>query len=101
MMKAVQAIVLASSVLTVGFSIGVPALSQDKQSVSRGFDYWQPDWMVRELWGGGRMPKGMMGSRPSAISSLESRFSTARDVLAGELLLPLPLGRHDPQSPLA
>ncbi|MGE0699203.1 MAG: cytochrome c [Hyphomicrobiaceae bacterium] len=25
-----------------------------------GFDYWQPDWMVRELWGPGRMPKGMM-----------------------------------------
>jgi mono/diheme cytochrome c family protein len=60
MMKAVQAIVLASSVLTVGFSIGMPALSQDRQPLSRGFDYWQPDWMVRELWGGGRMPKGMM-----------------------------------------
>jgi mono/diheme cytochrome c family protein len=25
-----------------------------------GFDYWQPEWMVRELWGPGRMPKGMM-----------------------------------------
>lgn len=25
-----------------------------------GFDYWQPDWMVRELWGAGRMPRGMM-----------------------------------------
>lgn len=25
-----------------------------------GFDYWQPDWMVRELWGPGRMPRGMM-----------------------------------------
>lgn len=25
-----------------------------------GVDYWQPDWMVRELWGPGRMPKGMM-----------------------------------------
>lgn len=24
------------------------------------FDYWQPDWMVRELWGPGNMPKGMM-----------------------------------------
>jgi len=23
-------------------------------------DYWQPEWMVRELWGPGRMPKGMM-----------------------------------------
>ncbi len=26
----------------------------------RAFDYWQPDWMVRELWGPGRMPKSMM-----------------------------------------
>ncbi|MFY0610821.1 MAG: c-type cytochrome [Hyphomicrobiaceae bacterium] len=26
----------------------------------RAFDYWQPDWMVRELWGPGRMPKGLM-----------------------------------------
>lgn len=25
----------------------------------RSFDYWQPDWMVRELWGPGRMPKSM------------------------------------------
>lgn len=25
-----------------------------------GVDYWQPDWMVKELWGPGRMPKGMM-----------------------------------------
>jgi mono/diheme cytochrome c family protein len=25
-----------------------------------GFDYWQPEWMVRELWGPGHMPKGMM-----------------------------------------
>jgi mono/diheme cytochrome c family protein len=27
---------------------------------NRRFDYWQPDWMVRDLWGPGRMPKGMM-----------------------------------------
>lgn len=26
----------------------------------RAFHYWQPDWMVRELWGPGKMPKGMM-----------------------------------------
>jgi mono/diheme cytochrome c family protein len=25
----------------------------------QGFDFWQPEWMVRELWGPGRMPKGM------------------------------------------
>ncbi len=26
---------------------------------TRGFDYWQPDWMMRELWGPDRMSKGM------------------------------------------
>ena len=24
-----------------------------------GFDYWQPEWMTRHLWGQGRMPKGL------------------------------------------
>jgi mono/diheme cytochrome c family protein len=37
-----------------------PARSQVQQPAPRGFDYWQPDWMVRELWGPGGMPKGMM-----------------------------------------
>ena len=36
------------------------ARGQDHTPPPRGFDYWQPDWMVRELWGPGRMPKGMM-----------------------------------------
>ncbi|MEZ5816653.1 MAG: cytochrome c [Hyphomicrobiaceae bacterium] len=31
-----------------------------KTTPKAGIDYWQPDWMVRELWGPGRMPKGMM-----------------------------------------
>jgi mono/diheme cytochrome c family protein len=26
---------------------------------TRGFDYWQPEWMMRELWGPDRMSKGM------------------------------------------
>jgi mono/diheme cytochrome c family protein len=40
----------------------VAALAEDKSAPAAppGFDYWQPDWMVRELWGPGRMPKGMM-----------------------------------------
>jgi mono/diheme cytochrome c family protein len=25
-----------------------------------GVDFWAPDWMMRELWGPGRMSKGMM-----------------------------------------
>jgi hypothetical protein len=36
------------------------AWSQDQQPPQRYFDYWQPDWMVRELWGPGTMPKSMM-----------------------------------------
>ncbi|MBS0244935.1 MAG: hypothetical protein JSS20_22410, partial [Proteobacteria bacterium] len=33
-----------------------PPMSRPHQ----GLDYWQPDWMVKELWGPGRMPKGVM-----------------------------------------
>jgi mono/diheme cytochrome c family protein len=38
------------------------AIAQDKDAkpLAPGVDYWQPDWMVRELWGPGRMPRGMM-----------------------------------------
>ena len=43
---------------------GLPAVAQQaappQSHPGRGFDYWQPDWMVKELWGPGRMPKGMM-----------------------------------------
>jgi len=42
-------------------SVSLASLSQDQHAPPpRGFDYWQPDWMVRELWGPGTMPKGMM-----------------------------------------
>ncbi len=34
--------------------------AQQRTPEKRTFDYWQPDWMVRELWGPGRIPKGMM-----------------------------------------
>ena len=37
-----------------------PAHAPPAQQSRRGFDYWQPEWMVKELWGPGRMPKGMM-----------------------------------------
>lgn len=36
------------------------AHGEDQTPPPRGFDYWQPEWMVRELWGPGRMPKGMI-----------------------------------------
>lgn len=37
-----------------------PAQTPPAPQSRPGPDYWQPDWMVRELWGPGRMPKGMM-----------------------------------------
>jgi hypothetical protein len=36
------------------------AQEQGKQPAPPGFDYWQPEWMTRELWGAGHMPKSMM-----------------------------------------
>jgi mono/diheme cytochrome c family protein len=56
-MKAQLTALLGTVVLLV--SLGTP-LAQLQQPAARGFDYWQPDWMVRELWGPGSMPKGMM-----------------------------------------
>lgn len=29
------------------------------QPATRGFDYWQPEWMMRDLWGPDRISKGM------------------------------------------
>jgi mono/diheme cytochrome c family protein len=45
-------------ILLVLMSAGA-AVAQSRPA-PRSFDYWQPDWMVRELWGPGRMPKSMM-----------------------------------------
>lgn len=45
---------------------------QGKQVGPPGFDYWQPEWMTRELWGPGRMPKSMMARllRPHDVREL-------------------------------
>jgi mono/diheme cytochrome c family protein len=59
-MKTRFAIILSSLILFLDIGMTAPAWSQDRQPPSRGFDYWQPDWMVRELWGPGQMPKSMM-----------------------------------------
>jgi mono/diheme cytochrome c family protein len=53
-------ITLGTLILLSYLGTAVPAWSQDQRPAPRGFDYWQPDWMVRELWGPGRMPKSMM-----------------------------------------
>lgn len=36
------------------------AFGEGRPPSPRTFDYWQPEWMVRELWGPGNMPKSMM-----------------------------------------
>ena len=59
-MRALLLVVLGSFLVAIVFGAGSPVLSQDKQSPRRTFDYWQPDWMVRDLWGPGKIPKGMM-----------------------------------------
>jgi mono/diheme cytochrome c family protein len=53
-------IILSTLIVLVGLGKAMSAWSQDRQPLQRNFDYWQPDWMVRELWGPGSMPKGMM-----------------------------------------
>ena len=59
-MRARRDIIVCALILLLGFGAGAPAWSQGQQPAPRGFDYWQPEWMVRELWGPGNMPKGMM-----------------------------------------
>jgi mono/diheme cytochrome c family protein len=54
-----KVVVLVASLLLLIARAG-PAASQSQPSAPRGFDFWQPDWMVRELWGPGKMPKDMM-----------------------------------------
>ncbi|MEZ5853441.1 MAG: c-type cytochrome [Hyphomicrobiaceae bacterium] len=44
----------------LALSAVAPVSAQAPNQSKPGVDYWQPDWMVRELWGPGRMPKGMM-----------------------------------------
>jgi mono/diheme cytochrome c family protein len=58
-MNARLATILGMLMLLSGLGT-MPSLSQGQPPEARGFDYWQPDWMVRELWGPSNMPKGMM-----------------------------------------
>lgn len=63
-MRTLILLITGGLITAVGLVASMPAQSQAqsqaKNPVTRGFDYWQPEWMVRELWGPGRMPKGMM-----------------------------------------
>ncbi|MGI9422989.1 MAG: c-type cytochrome [Hyphomicrobiaceae bacterium] len=45
--------------VVAGGSLQCSAQAQNNQSWQGKVDYWQPRWMQRELWGAGRMPRGM------------------------------------------
>jgi mono/diheme cytochrome c family protein len=55
-----------AAVLLAGMACVAPGAARAQQeepaapALPPGVDYWQPDWMVRELWGPGRMPQGMV-----------------------------------------
>ena len=54
------AIGLAAGVAAIQLALSAGVMAQPEEAPRPGVDYWQPDWMVRELWGPGRMPAGMM-----------------------------------------
>jgi mono/diheme cytochrome c family protein len=56
----VIALLLAISLIPLPFLATAADSGQPQTASPPGFDYWQPEWMVRELWGPGSMPKGMM-----------------------------------------
>jgi mono/diheme cytochrome c family protein len=49
---------LAAAAIAVA-SLTNAAVGQEPAPTPPGFDYWQPEWMTRHLWGPGRMPKGL------------------------------------------
>jgi mono/diheme cytochrome c family protein len=51
---------LMAGLLALQMVVGSPATAQGQEKKPPlGFDYWQSEWMIRELWGPGHMPKGM------------------------------------------
>lgn len=55
-----QRLILTALVAVHFVACAAPAVvAQEKKQPPLGFDYWQPAWMIRELWGPGQMPKGM------------------------------------------
>jgi len=57
--RALTPLCAAGGVALLASVAAVAAQGKDPKPAP-GVDYWQPDWMVRELWGPGRMPRGMM-----------------------------------------
>ena len=69
-------------------STAANAQAQSQQSSPSGFDYWQPEWMTRQLWGAGHMPKSMM-ARPLRHTTyvnfgVEKEYEGAQSPLTGK-----------------
>ena len=95
--------VLSTAVALTGFIACGLALSQEKApqqgpASNRNFDYWQPDWMIRELWGPGRMPKSMMARLlrhttyiqfgvPNEYAGARTTVPTGKDAIAAGAVL--------------
>ncbi len=51
---------LSAAIALIALVPAAIAQDTDAKSARPRVDYWQPEWMVRELWGPGHMPRGMM-----------------------------------------
>jgi mono/diheme cytochrome c family protein len=69
-------------------SVTSVAQQQNQQPSRPGFDYWQPDWMTRELWGAGHMPKGVMARLLRQTTyvnfGVEKEYEGAKSPLTGK-----------------
>ncbi|MEM6496235.1 MAG: cytochrome c [Pseudomonadota bacterium] len=58
-MRWLQAIILSGVIGTSAFASVASSGEKPSPGWQGNVDYWQPQWMQRQLWGPGRMPKGM------------------------------------------
>jgi mono/diheme cytochrome c family protein len=49
----------AAAVAAAALTAAAVGQEPEQPPTVHGFDYWQPEWMTRHLWGPDRMPKGM------------------------------------------
>lgn len=77
------------------FFLGFAALASISAAQERnrppappGFDYWQPEWMTRELWGPGHVPKGVMARLLRQTTyvnfGVQKEYEGAKSTVAGD-----------------